>query len=99
MGIVSTFDIDRPFVARQAFTFAGRAFAPGDSFPWREVGTERDVRTLWRAMRVVNGAPATDALGGFEVLARIGAAFAVPPPPPPAPPPAKAKPKRASAEA
>lgn len=80
MGIVSTFDIDRPFVARQAFTFAGHAFAPGDSFPWREVGTERDVRTLWRAMRVVNGAPVTDALGGFEVLARIGAAFAGSPP-------------------
>lgn len=83
MGIVHTFDIDRPFVARQAFTFAGRAFAPGDSFPWRELGAERDVRTLWRAMRVTNGdpvAPAPDALGGFEVLARIGAAFAGSPP-------------------
>ena len=58
MGIVRTFDIDRPFVARQAFEFSGRAYAPGDSFPWREVGTERDVRTLWRAMLVANGEPA-----------------------------------------
>ena len=57
MGIVRTFDIDRPFVARQAFEFSGRAYAPGDSFPWREVGTERDVRTLWRAMLVANGEP------------------------------------------
>lgn len=57
MGIVRTFDIDRPFVARQAFEFAGRVYAPGDLFPWREVGTERDVRTLWRAMRVANGDP------------------------------------------
>lgn len=57
MGIVRTFDIDRPFVARQAFEFSGRVYAPGDLFPWREVGTERDVRTLWRAMLVANGEP------------------------------------------
>lgn len=57
MGIVRTFDLDRPFVARQAFEFAGRVYAPGDLFPWREVGTERDVRTLWRAMLVANGEP------------------------------------------
>ena len=61
MGIVRTFDIDRPFVARQAFEFAGRTYAPGDLFPWREVGTERDVRTLWRAMRVANGTPPAPA--------------------------------------
>ena len=61
MGIVRTFDIDRPFVARQAFEFAGRTYAPGDSFRAllnpQGLAMGRDGRTLWRGMRVANGEP------------------------------------------
>lgn len=100
MPRVRTYDPTRPFVALKALTFGDRTFAPGEVVPWRDLGlSELRLYRLWGQYKVGHvDAPVPDALGGFEVLARIGAAFAAPPPPP-APPPAKAKPKRASAEA
>lgn len=87
------------FVVVTPFEYGGRDFVEGETFPWRDLGlVEYQRRTLWIANKIgVVDAPAPDSLGGFEVLARIGAAFAVPPPP--VPPPAKAKLKRSSAEA
>lgn len=55
--LVATFDLDVPFVARRDFTFAGLTYAAGEVFPWRDVADERQLRTLFRAMLVRNGAP------------------------------------------
>lgn len=55
---VATFDLTAPFVARQDFAYAGRSYAAGEAFPWRDVADERALRVLWRALKVRNGTPA-----------------------------------------
>ena len=93
------FDLGRPFVALRALTFGARTFAPGDVVPCRELGLD-DLRIfrLWGQYKIGHADSATqpagpDALGGFEVLARIGASIA----PPPAAPAKPAKRTRAGA--
>ena len=75
------------------------AVAPGDVVPCRELGLD-DLRIfrLWGQYKIGHADSATqpagpDALGGFEVLARIGASIA----PPPAAPAKPAKRTRAGA--
>lgn len=40
------FDLDAPFVAREAFVHGGRAFKAGQPFPWRELGCD-DLQLSW----------------------------------------------------
>ena len=75
------------------------AVAPGDVVPCRELGLD-DLRIfrLWGQYKIGHADPVAppagpDALGGFEVLARIGASIA----PPPAAPAKPAKRTRAGA--
>lgn len=54
------FSFEDPFVARDRLEFAGRSYAAGDPFPWRELGlSERQVWNLWAARRIDNAPPAT----------------------------------------
>ena len=93
MLIGRSFDLGRPFVAQNAFTFGGRGYAPGEAFPWRDLGvSELKLYGMWGLRRVCNAPePRFEPLAGLAVLARIGASIAAPPPPV-----AKAKAKRAA---
>lgn len=86
MATARTFDLARPFVAIVPLIHEDRRYAAGDPFAWRDLGlSSRKLLAMWGAYMVGN-APAEiaestpDALGGFKVLARIGAAFAGSPP-------------------
>ena len=90
------------FTVVTPFEYEGRDFREGEPFPWREFGdgglTAWQRQILWVANKIAPcAAPAPavrpDALGGFEVLARIGASIA----PPPAAPAKPAKRTRAGA--
>jgi len=52
------FSFDAPFAASADLVIAGRRYAAGTRFPWRELGLdERAIWDLWRTFSVHNVAP------------------------------------------
>lgn len=73
------FDIEKPFIAREPFVYAGTSLGRGDAFDWRALGCdERRLRQLWDQRVVECGelpaslrpvAPAADELSEAELEA------------------------------
>lgn len=54
IAVRNDFSLDAPFtVSAEAFLFAGKHYAKGEPFPWREIGLDpRELWQLWLALKV-----------------------------------------------
>lgn len=53
--VVRTLDVTKPLVARRKFVASGRRFAPGQPFPWQDMGlTPRQVGLLFNTGHVIH---------------------------------------------
>lgn len=61
--VVRTLDVTKPLVARRKFVASGRRFAPGQPFPWKDLGlTLRQVGLLFNTGNVIHPVEAAPVL-------------------------------------